>query len=65
MRLNWTFVYVIFVLLGLVTINDIGFAQDQVRIRLETTDTMGNPITEVAIGEDFLLKTYVQDLRET
>jgi hypothetical protein len=65
MRLNWTFVYVIFVLLGLVTINDIGFAQDQVRIRLETTDTMGNPITEVALGEDFLLKTYVQDLRET
>ncbi len=32
--------------------------------RLEVTDTSGTPITSVDVGDEFLLKVYVQDLRD-
>ena len=40
---------------------------DVVRVRLETTDLDGNVVADVDVGEDFVLRGYVQDLtdRET
>jgi hypothetical protein len=34
-----------------------------VRYRLEVTDANGNPISQVAVGQEFILNTYVDDLR--
>ncbi len=39
-------------------------AGDWVEIRLETTDLGGMPIAQVDSGESFLLKGYVQDVRD-
>ena len=51
------------------SIDDFGFTpidpgDDLARIRLETTDLDGIPISAVLAGEDFLLKAFVQDLRD-
>ena len=35
------------------------------RVRIETTDTAGVPISEARVGEEFLVSMYVQDVRET
>jgi VCBS repeat-containing protein len=37
--------------------------QETVRFRLETTDLEGNPITSVTVGQSFLLRTFVSDVR--
>jgi hypothetical protein len=34
-----------------------------VGVRLEATDLSGNPITSVAVGSDFLVRGFVEDLR--
>jgi len=34
-----------------------------VRVRLQATDTSGNPITSIKAGESFQLRAFVQDLR--
>jgi len=36
---------------------------DVVRIRLEAADLLGNPVSSVAVGDDFQLQVYVEDLR--
>ncbi len=38
---------------------------DLVALRLRATTEDGTPLTEVAVGEEFLLNGYVQDLRKT
>jgi large repetitive protein len=36
---------------------------DQVRLRLQVTDLLGNPISSIAVDEKFQLRGYVDDLR--
>ncbi|MBI2826467.1 MAG: hypothetical protein HYX69_17455 [Planctomycetia bacterium] len=38
-------------------------AGDEVRIRLQVTDTGGNPITSIVQGQNFVLQAFVQDVR--
>jgi hypothetical protein len=40
-------------------------ADDQVELRLQVTDMNGNPITQVAPGQQFQLRGFVKDLRES
>lgn len=51
---------------ALTVINKLNAAQgEQVRIRLEVTDTAGDPITgPISLGETFLVRGHVKDLRE-
>ena len=50
------------ILLGTLSLPDIGAAAT-VRIRLETTDLNSNVVSTVNVGEQFLLRGYVTDLR--
>ncbi|MDA1050594.1 MAG: FG-GAP-like repeat-containing protein [Planctomycetota bacterium] len=36
-----------------------------VRVRLETADPLGNPISAIGAGEDFQLRVFVDDLRDS
>lgn len=40
-------------------------AENLVGFRVETTDLIGTPISSVTVGNDFLVKVYVEDLRAT
>lgn len=49
---------------ALLVINQLNDETEQlIRIRFETTDLAGNPITEIAAGGSFKLNAYVLDLR--
>ncbi|MEX0818679.1 MAG: Ig-like domain-containing protein [Pirellulaceae bacterium] len=41
----------------------VGNAPKDVNLRLETTDLNGNPISTIAAGSEFKVRTYVQDIR--
>ncbi len=50
----------------LLVINQLNESAEQlVRVRLEVTDTAGNPITQVNVGDGFQVRAYVFDLRPT
>ncbi|MBX3414228.1 MAG: hypothetical protein KF708_16190 [Pirellulales bacterium] len=46
---------------ALIVFNQLNAVEPLVVIRLETTDLLGNPITAALVGEDFLLRAFVQD----
>lgn len=53
-------------MVGILACVNSSFAQStQVQIRLEVTDASGYLIPSVGVGDDFLLRAHVQDLRAT
>ena len=62
MKKSWI-VGVLSVVLTLTAVSSHSRSAEVVQFRLELSDLAGNPISQIGLGESFLLRTYVQDLR--